>query len=185
VDDGLRAGLININQLRDVTMFKQLYSDVTDEHPQLPRKRVIYEIVRRMIHNQITDLIAASQQAIVEANPSDIDDVRRYPEALMRFSNDMQSMHQELKQFLMENLYRHYRVHRMSGKARRIIHDLFQAFMDDIRLLPPEHRHKARQREQENGEAGRGRAVADYIAGMTDRYAITEHQRLFDPLHLT
>jgi dGTPase len=100
----------------------------------------------------------------------------------MRFSNDMQSMHQELKQFLMENLYRHYRVHRMSGKARRIIHDLFQAFMDDIRLLPPEHRHKARQREQENGEAGRGRAVADYIAGMTDRYAITEHQRLFAPL---
>jgi dGTPase len=185
VDDGLRAGLITIQQLRDVTMFKELYSDVTSERPELPRKRIIYEIVRRMINNQITDLIAASQASIAAAAPASIDDVRKQPAALIHFSDDMKQMHQELKHFLMENLYRHYRVHRMTGKARRIIQELFTAFMDDIRLLPPEHLHKARLREQHDGSAGRARTVADYVAGMTDRYAIAEHQRLFDPLHLT
>jgi len=97
----------------------------------------------------------------------------------------MKTQNLELKQFLRKNLYSHYRVYRMTNKAKHIVQQLFEALMDDIALLPPEHHDKAKDMERENGFNGRARAVADYIAGMTDRYAITEYSRLFDPTQLT
>ena len=185
VDDGLRAGLITIEQLSEVTLFKSLYEEVIRDYPKLVDKRVIYEIVRRMIDIQIKDLIAASQKKIESAAPADIDAVRQHKEILMTFSDEMWTMHRELKRFLRENLYNHYRVHRMSHKAGKVITKLFNVFINDIRLMPPAYREKAKQAELKNNGTGRARIVADYIAGMTDRYAIKEYERIFDPSTLT
>ena len=185
VDDGLRAGLISIEQLREVALFKSLYADVVKDYPDLADKRVIYEIVRRMIDEQIKDLIAASQKKISQVNPETIDDVRNYNDNIMCFSDDMWQKHLELKRFLRDNLYKHYRVLRMSHKAGKVIRELFDVFMQDIRLMPPEYKDKARQAEKAHPDTGKARIVADYIAGMTDRYAIKEYGRIFNPLELT
>lgn len=185
VDDGLRSGFISIEQLRETRLFKTLYSKVENDYPKLDNKRTIYEIVRRMIDEQIKDLIAESAQQISTANPQSIEDIRQHKNSLINFSDDMLGMHLELKRFLRENLYRHYRVHRMSHKAGNVITKLFDALLNDLRLMPPEYREKAQQEESENGESGRARIVSDYIAGMTDRYAIKEYKRIFDPTELT
>ena len=97
----------------------------------------------------------------------------------------MLDMHLELKRFLRENLYRHYRVHRMSHKAGNVITKLFQSMLNDLRLMPPEYRDKAQREEEKIGDSGRARIVSDYVAGMTDRYAIKEYKRIFDPTELT
>ena len=185
VDDGLRSGFITIEQLRETQLFKILYSKVEKDYPNLDNKRTIYEIVRRMIDEQIKDLIAESSQHIFKANPQSIADIRQYNGSLISFSEDMLEMHLELKRFLRENLYRHYRVHRMSHKAGNVISKLFQSMLNDLRLMPPEYRDKAQQQEEKTGESGRARIVSDYIAGMTDRYAIKEYKRIFDPTELT
>lgn len=185
VDDGLRSGFITIEQLRETRFFQSLYAKVEKQYPRLDDKRTIYEIVRRMIDEQIKDLIAESAIKIEQANPQSITDIRNNKESLIAFSNDMYEMHLELKRFLRENLYRHYRVHRMSHKAGNVISKLFQALLEDLRLMPPEYKNKAKQEEEKNGESGRARIVSDYIAGMTDRYAIKEYRRIFDPTELT
>lgn len=185
VDDGLRSGFITIEQLRETKFFKMLYANVVKDYPTLDNKRTIYEIVRRMIDLQIKDLIAQSAQKITQANPQSVEDIRQNKDSLITFSNEMFEMHLELKRFLRENLYRHYRVHRMSHKAGNVINKLFQAMLNDLRLLPPEYRMKAKQEEEKKGASGRARIVSDYIAGMTDRYAIKEYKRIFDPTELT
>ena len=185
VDDGLRSGFITIEQLRETKLFKTLYSKVEKEYPKLDDKRTIYEIVRRMIDEQIKDLIAESSEHIFKANPQSVEDIRQYKGSLISFSKDMLEMHLELKRFLRENLYRHYRVHRMSHKAGNVINQLFQSLLNDLRLMPPEYRDKAMQAEEKTGASGRARIVSDYIAGMTDRYAIKEYKRIFDPTELT
>ncbi|MDH5256624.1 MAG: deoxyguanosinetriphosphate triphosphohydrolase [Gammaproteobacteria bacterium] len=185
VDDGLRAGLINIEQLESVELFAKQYEKVKSLYPNLNERRAIHEIIRRMINQLVSDLIETSQQKIEQANPENIEQVRKLSEPLICFSDEMKAQNLELKQFLRKNLYSHYRVYRMTSKAKHIIHQLFDALMNDIALLPPEHQSKASEMERENGFNGRARAVADYIAGMTDRYAITEYSRLFDPTQLT
>lgn len=185
VDDGLRSGFITIDQLRETKLFKNLYSQVEKDYPKLDNKRTIYEIVRRMIDEQIKDLIAQSSQQILKAQPQSIADIRQHDGTLINFGEEMLEMHLELKRFLRENLYRHYRVHRMSHKAGNVITQLFQAMMNDLRLMPPEYREKAQLQEEKLGESGRARIVSDYIAGMTDRYAIKEYKRIFDPTELT
>ncbi|MCW9031670.1 MAG: deoxyguanosinetriphosphate triphosphohydrolase, partial [Gammaproteobacteria bacterium] len=185
VDDGLRSGFISIEQLRETRLFKTLYSKVEKDYPKLDDKRTIYEIVRRMIDEQIKDLIAESAQQISKANPQSIEDIRQHKNSLINFSKDMLDMHLELKRFLRDNLYRHYRVHRMSHKAGNVITKLFDAMLNDLRLMPPEYRSKAQQEESKHSDSGRARIVADYIAGMTDRYAIKEYKRIFDPTELT
>ncbi len=185
VDDGLRSGLINIEQLCETRFFHKLHGKVAHDYPNLDQRRTIYEIVRRMIDEQIKDLIAHSKQLLQQANPQSIDDIRQHDSDLIAFSDDMAEMHRELKNFLRENLYRHYRVHRMSHKAGNVIRKLFEAMLNDLRLMPPEYKKKARAEEEKNGDSGRARIVSDYIAGMTDRYAIKEYQRIFDPTELT
>jgi dGTPase len=185
VDDGLRSGFITIEQLCETKFFSLLYANVAKDYPKLDNKRTIYEIVRRMIDAQIKDLIADSSQKISQANPQSIADIRQHKDSLISFSDDMYEMHTELKRFLRENLYRHYRVHRMSHKAGNVISELFKAMLNDLRLMPPEYRKKAQQQQEKNGDSGRARIVSDYIAGMTDRYAIKEYKRIFDPTELT
>jgi len=170
VDDGLRSGLIALDQLSQVTVFARHLREVKQRYPALNGRRVIHETVRRMINTLITDLVAQSTKNIALANPSSIDDVRRAP-PLIGFSDTIRTEQRELKHFLRTQLYQHYRVNRMSGKARRIIKALFDAFMQDPKLLPPQYQDKARQNQ--------ARAIADYIAGMTDRYAMKEYRHLF------
>ena len=123
-----------------------------------------------MINTLVTDLIGQTELNIRSLVPQSVDDVRAAP-PIVAFSTEMHELNRELKAFLRTHLYRHYRVMRMTAKARRIIGDLFNAFYEDPRLLPPQFNPSA--------EPERSRAVADYIAGMTDRYAIREHRRIF------
>lgn len=170
VDDGIRSGLINLEQLSGVGLFASHLTAVNKAYPKLEGRRVIHETVRSMINTLITDLIAQTEQNIRAAGIKTLDEVRTAP-ALVAFSNEIYEQQRELKHFLHTHLYRHYRVMRMSTKARRIINELFTAFMSDRRLLPPQFQSQA--------EVDQARAVADYVAGMTDRYAIKEYRRLF------
>jgi dGTPase len=181
VDDGLRAGLIELDQLRELALFNTEYERVRARYPDLAGRRVIHETVRRMINRLVVDLVETSRARIAAAAPADIEAVRGQKDPLLAFSDAVREESLALKRFLRERLYRHYRVHRMSLKAQRIVSELFTAFLDEPRLLPPEHQARVRDAGQEGGPAGRARAVADYIAGMTDRYAIAEHERLFQP----
>jgi dGTPase len=171
VDDGLRSGLIALEQLEGVSLFARHARAAQTEFPQLAGRRLIHETVRRMIDAQVTDLLAETERRIAAHGVKTLGDVERAP-PLAGFSAEMQAENRALKTFLREELYRHYQVARMTNKARRIIRDLFSAFAGDIRLLPPQYQHCG---EQE----GMPRAIADYIAGMTDRYAMKEHSRLF------
>ena len=170
VDDGLRSELISLEQLESVPMFAQHLHAVRASHPQLPERRIVHETVRRMINTLVSDLTHTTESNIRRHRLQTLDDVRKAP-PIVAFSEEVRASSRELKSFLHANLYRHYRVMRMSAKARRIIGDLFAAFMEDNRLLPPQYQHQEAD--------GRARAVADYIAGMTDRYAIREHRRIF------
>ena len=175
VDDGLRSGLITLEQLEAVPVFNRHVATVRTAYGALPGRRLIHETIRRMIHGMVIDLVEQSRSHIAASAPASLEAVRRAP-ALVAFSPAVRQEQRELKAFLRENLYQHWRVRRMTSKARRIVGDLFKAFMDDPRLLPPQYQEKCRP----FGEPARtARAVADYIAGMTDRYAIGEHQRLF------
>ncbi|RFA31479.1 deoxyguanosinetriphosphate triphosphohydrolase [Alkalilimnicola ehrlichii] len=185
VDDGLRAGFITVEEVKATALLGELFERVHREHPTLPARRVIYQVVRHMISLQVADLIEASRAAIANAQPGSIDDVRAQSKPLLRFSDAMRHRHTELKQFLFRNLYRHHRVNRMNAKSKRIIRELFDAFFNSPNLLPPQQQERADILETQTGEAGRARAVADYIAGMTDRFAIDEHEKLFDPRRLT
>jgi dGTPase len=170
VDDGLRSGLLTLEQLASVALFRRQSDAVTQSFAGLAERRLIHETIRRMINALATDLIRGSLANIERAGLISLDEVRAAPR-LIDFSPETRREQQELKNFLSTNLYRHFRVNRAAAKARRIVRDLFQVFEQEPRLLPPEF--------QAQHERDGPRAIADYVAGMTDRYAIREHRRLF------
>ena len=170
VDDGLRSGLVELEALSEVAIFRKHLDEVRALFPALKDRRLVHETVRRMINTLVIDLTETTRRRIAEARPGSIDEVRAAP-PLVAFSEPVHEAQLELKRFLRTNLYQHFRVARMAAKSRRIVAELFAAFTGDRRLLPPEFQ----QRADEQGE----RAIAHYIAGMTDRYAIAEHRRLF------
>lgn len=174
VDDGLRSGLITLEQLEQVTLFADNLNKVRAQYPELTGRRLIHETVRRMINALVVDLCEQSNTNIANAAPKTVDDVRSNV-MLISFSPAMREQQTELKRFLRTNLYQHYRVNRMTSKAQRIVRELFHIFMQDIKLMPDEFQ----QRASIDSPTDQARAVADYIAGMTDRYAIKEYQRLF------
>jgi dGTPase len=174
VDDGLRSGLITLEQLEQVTLFADNLNKVRAQYPSLTGRRLIHETVRRMINALVVDLCEQSNTNIANAAPKTVDDVR-HNAMLISFSSAMRDQQTELKRFLRTNLYQHYRVNRMTSKAQRIVRELFQIFMEDVKLMPDEFQQRARL----DSPTDQARAVADYIAGMTDRYAIREYQRLF------
>ncbi len=185
VDDGLRAGLITVEQLCEIDLFRRQFDEVKQRYPGLGGRRRVHEIIRRMINEQVSDLINHTQQNLQRHQPQSSDEVRALAQAMVCFSDAMGELNLQLKQFLRRQLYQHYRVRRMTSKAGRVIRNLFNAFMEETAMLPPEQARQCKQLEAEQGEQGRARAVADYIAGMTDRYAIIEHERIFDPSALT
>ncbi len=182
VDDGLRSGLIEVEQLVEIPLFLEQYTEVRDRYPRLSQRRVIHEVVRRLINCQVVDLVQTSQELLDRHRPASLDEVRKQPRPLISFSGAMEDRNLELKRFLREKLYRHYRVHRMSAKAGRVIRGLFAAFFEDSRLMPEDAQQSFARSETQHGQA---RAVADYIAGMTDRYAIKEYARVYNPGELT
>lgn len=173
VDDGLRAGLIHTEQLLDIALFRSHHEAVTTRYPELAPRRRTHEIVRRIINQLVTDLIEHSRARIEEANPADIEAVRLLPQPLIAFSDAVRAQNHELSRFLRAHLYRHPRVQGMSARAARIVSDLFDAYSSGRAALP-----EAFTRRED--AAGHARAVADYIAGMTDRYAEREHHRLME-----
>jgi dGTPase len=171
VDDGLRSGLITLDQLEAVGLFARHSRAAREEYPHLAGRRLIHETVRRVIDAQVTNLLIETARRIEEQGIELPKDVENAP-ALVGFSAEMAAENRELKTFLRAELYRHYQVVRMTTKARRIVKELFEAFASNARLLPPKYQDSV---EQE----GLPRAIADYIAGMTDRYAMKEYRRLF------
>jgi dGTPase len=170
IDDGLRSGLITIEQLSKVELFADNLALVKAKYPKLEQKRLIHETVRRMINTLVVDLCTHSASNIQKHQPQNISEIRQLPQ-LIGFSETVAAQNLKLKQFLRKNLYHHYKVNRMSAKAARIVRELFQGFIENIGLLPHEF--------QAYAEVDKARAVADYIAGMTDRFAIREHRKLF------
>jgi dGTPase len=180
VDDGLRSGLVSLEQLEGVTQFARHVGEARREYPAISGRRLIHETTRRMINAQVLDLIHHSSASIAAVAPTCLCDILRAP-PLIAFSAAMAAENRELKHFLRDNLYRHYQVLRMTNKANRIISDLFSAFHGDPRLLPPQYQVRAAGPVPQApwGPDAKARTVADYIAGMTDRYAMREHRRLF------
>jgi dGTPase len=166
-------------------MFGRQYEQVRAQYPDLGERRLVHEVVRRMIDYTVNDLVDASAASLAQAAPASADDVRSRPAPLLLFSDAVRDEHLELKRYLREHLYKHFRVLRMTTKAQRVVRDLFGAMFGEVNLMPIEHQEVARRLETASGEAGRARAVADYIAGMTDRFAILEHRRLFNPAERT
>jgi dGTPase len=172
IDDGLRSGLITMAQMEEVDLFARHRRAVEEQYPGLAGRRALYETSRRMITVMTADVVATSAALIGDAAPRGIDDVRASA-PLIRFSDQMKADTTALKRFLHANLYRHYQVNRMRVKASRIVKELFDAFMTDPVLLPPDY-------QDDSGDVTRqARKISDYIAGMTDRYAIREHRRIF------
>lgn len=172
IDDGLRSGLLTTAQMDEVGLWGRYRHEVEQAWPGISGRRAIHETIRRMINALVMDLIATSQDRISQHDPKTVEEVRAAP-PLIAFSTRMSDEALQLKRFLRANLYQHYQVNRTTSKARRIVRELFTAFADEPRLLPPDY-------QQQDGDTMRqARKIADYIAGMTDRYAMREHRRLF------
>ncbi|MBT8447041.1 MAG: deoxyguanosinetriphosphate triphosphohydrolase [Gammaproteobacteria bacterium] len=174
IDDGLRAGLLTIAQLREVPVFARHLAAVTARWPELAEQRARHTAIRAMLNGFVEDVIATSRAAIENSGAASVDDIRAQPRPLVQPSEAMALSHRELKAFLREQLYRHPRVDQMSRQAAARVADLFQAYMHDEATRPATLKPGA-------DEAAKARLVADYIAGMTDRYAIAEHARISVP----
>jgi dGTPase len=178
VDDGLRAGLLDIDGLRGVEFFDRIHADVTARYEGLAGRRLIYEIVREMIGRFVIDLIDESRRRIAEAAPADVAAVRSGGRRLIAFGAEVARGHRDMKRYLLDSLYRHERVLAMTRRADRIVTELFGVYLDAPACLPAEVATVAAAKEAAAGRAGRARVVADYIAGMTDRFAIRQHREL-------
>jgi len=174
VDDGFRAGLLSLPQLREQALFETQYQRVHEKYPELDDRRFIYEIIRRMIGTVVNDLVEESTRRIEAGKPRSIDDVREAGRPLIAMSGDIARQHQSLKQFLHKHLYSHEQKLAMTQKAQAIVRELFEAYSNDVRLMPDEFAERAGELD----DVARARVIADYIAGMTDRYAIAAHEAL-------
>jgi dGTPase len=176
IDDGLRAGLFTVADLAPVPLAGPVFDAVASRYPGIEEPRLVHESIRRMIDHMVGDLIAETRARLAAMKPGSAAEVRALGRPLVAFSLEMRAHDRALKAFLFERMYRHYRVNRMSSKARRVVRDLFRLYLAEPDCLPPEWRRQAAGAEQPQT----ARVAADYLAGMTDRFALDEHRRLFD-----
>ena len=174
VDDGLRSGFISIDQLRGQQLFQKYYEETLKQYSKIENRQLRYETIRRMINAQVNDLINTTNNRLKELNLDSIDAVRKHSSPIVDFSDVMLEQHIELKSFLMKNLYRHEKVLEMTSQAKAVIELLFQQYMEQPKKMSEEFYQKALMCKYKN----KARIVADYISGMTDRFAIREHKRL-------
>ncbi len=174
IDDGLSSGMFTVEQIRSVTLFREAHDDALRRGIQ-DERLAQHEVVRQVINRCVLDLIQTTLQNVASSSVRTAADVRKVGRRLVGYGSGMQPLVKELKDFLYKNMYRHYRVVRMGDKAGRILRDLFHSYVQEPLQLPPQYQERV-------GEDGLQRAVCDYIAGMTDRFAMEDHRRLFDPL---
>ena len=180
VDDGLRSGLLTVDELKETALFREHCEEVQRKYPDLPLRRLAHETIRRMMNALITDLIQESRQRLEKAAPENIEAVRKAGKTLIGFSESMAGKTTELHRFLYKRLYEHPRVRQMTDNAANMVSNLFKAYFEDPSRLPQEFAERVKQEEKDKGDSGRARIVADYIAGMTDRYASREYGKLPD-----
>mgnify|MGYP001439919399 FL=1 len=176
IDDGLRARLFSINDLADVPLVGPVFAEVKKAYPDLDESRIIHVSVRRMIGEMVIDLLDETKTRLKDLNPKSPDDIRNGDTPIAGFSEIMRANDAALKKFLFENMYRHYKLNRMTSKAKRVVKELFKLLIREPECLPAELQAKCKK----NNSTDTARVVADYIAGMTDRYALDEYQNLFD-----
>ena len=176
VADGVRAGIISFEQLEEVPLVHNNVVEVRERHGKLDASREQHEVTRRIIGQLINDVISNSQNNLRTLQPTTADDIRNAGKMTIGFSPEMRNQDKTLKKFLMKNMYRHYKVNRMSSKARRVVDELFTLYLNEPDCLPTDWR----QAIEDKAEIEKARLVADFIAGMTDRFALLEHKRLFD-----
>jgi len=176
IDDGLRAGLFSLDDLRELPLVGPVLAGVEARYPKLEEGRLIHETIRRLIDLMVTDLLAETRRRIEAGRPDSAAAVRHLAAPLVAFSDEMRQNDRALRSFLFARMYRHYKVNRMTSKARRVVRELFDHYLARPDCLPDEWQLQARDLP----EAARARLVADYIAGMTDRYAQDEHAKNFD-----
>ena len=176
IDDGLRAGLFTVDDLVELPLVGPVLREVLAAHPGLEHGRLVHELIRRMIDRMVNDLVTETRRRIAEAGVETAEDVRHAGRPMVAFSEEMRAHDRLLRAFLRQRMYRHYKVNRMMSKARRVVRDLFDLFMAEPDCLPTDWQARFAGGDQR----AQARAVADYIAGMTDRFALAEHDRLFD-----
>jgi dGTPase len=178
VDDGVRAGLVSVDDLRDVRVFAKFHEVVIDRYPDTPPRRQLYETIRGMVDYLVSDVIMHAARRIKESSVDSIDAVRLQPQPLISLSEQVLEEHQELKRFLRTKLYNHPKVKAVMDEARATLKALFEGYLKDPSRLPAEHQALVARADTEGGECARARVVADYVAGMTDRFAFLERSRL-------
>ena len=176
IDDGLRARLFTINDLADVPLVGPVFAEVKKTYPDLDESRIIHESVRRMIGEMVIDLLVETKARLDDLNPKTPDDIRGSHTPIAGFSDTMRANDAASKKFLFENMYRHYKLNRMTSKAKRVVKELFKLLIKEPECLP----YELQVRFKKSDSTEMARVVADYIAGMTDRYALDEYQNLFD-----
>ncbi len=176
LDDGLRAKFFTIEDIFTLPLFGKLLQEILDKHPDLPKNKVIYEFLRRMISLMIQDIVTQAQSNISTYSIKTSEDIRKLDKSLVHFSPEVAAYNRELKKFLSDKVYRHYKINRVTSKAKRIVKDLFEIFQNEPNILPTEWGKIALDADEKK----RSIIVCDYIAGMTDRFAIQEHGRIFD-----
>ena len=178
IDDGVRSGLLTLDQLQEVSLFRQYSRAALAQHPALKGRRLLFEAIRLMLSAQVYDVMAATGRALSEASPLDVDAVRKLP-PLVRFSPAMAEQSASMKKFLFHNLYRHPHVAEKMQQAQQVVRDLFAAYMTDPARMPQAHADRFDSGDFPLATGAKPeRVVADYIAGMTDRFAAKEHERL-------
>jgi dGTPase len=175
IDDGLRAGLFSIEALKEVPLAGPVLSEVEGKYPNLELSRLIHETVRRMINLMVTDLLEETRARLADAKPQSAQDIRDLGSPTAVFSDEMRKNDKALKKFLFSSMYRHARVNSMTDKARRVVEELFRHFHDAPDQLPEEWHRRC----DAPGSPQTARSVADYVAGMTDRYALGVHENIF------
>ena len=176
IDDGLRAGLFTLAELEDLELVGPVLDEVRAAHPGIDEPRLIHEAVRRLIDRMVGDLLGETQRRLRELAPKSPVDIRQADEPVVAFSDAMRQKERALRQFLFQRMYRHFKVNRMTQKVRRVVRELFEQYAQAPNCLPQEWRVQAEALDA----PARARVIGDYIAGMTDRYAIEEHRKLFD-----
>ena len=174
IDDGLRAGLFTVDDLRGVALAGPAFGEVLASHPEVDRSRLIHESSRRIIDNMVSDLVAQTRRRLEVERPASAEDVRQLDQPLVSFSDPMAEQDRHLKAFLFEHMYRHAKVMAMADRARVVVRELFEHYLDRPDHLPAEWHERFA-----GGEEGGPRLVADYIAGMTDRFALDAHEKLY------
>ncbi len=175
IDDGLGAGLFSIEQISEVPLVGRMFKAVQKRWPDLSKDRMTHEVIRDMIGYMVNDLLVESRARLRRYNPKSAEEIRHLPGPIIGFSETFRAEEKPLRTFLFENMYRHYKVNRMMGQAARVVEELFGLFINDPSLLPTELRAQC----DGPGQAQTARVICDYIAGMTDRYAVEEHRKLF------